>query len=84
MQRLAKKKRVKIVVSNLMMMSFEFTESFDDSTNMKKNEKNVKNVKKIDIVVMIKTLFEKKNRKIIDFKKRVSHALKNDFNISNI
>ena len=67
-----------------MMMSFESAEDSDDSTNVKENEKNVKNVKKTDVVVMIKTLFEKKDRKIIDFKKRVSHASKDDFNISNI
>ena len=66
------------------MMSFEFAKNFDDSTNVKTNEKNVKNMKKIDLVVMIKALFEKKNHRIIDFKKRVSHASKNDFDVSNI
>ena len=66
------------------MVSSEFAKNFDDSTNMKKNEKNVKNVKEIDVVVMIKALFEKKDCRIIDFKKRVSHALKDDFDVSNI
>ena len=33
---------------------------------------------------MIKTLFEKKNCKIIDIQKHVSHIAKNDFEVSSI
>ena len=65
-------------------MSSESAENSDDSTDVKEGEENVKNVKRTDVVVMIKTLFEKKDRKIINFKKRVSHALKDDFDVSSI
>ena len=48
------------------------------------NDENDENVEKINVFFIVKKLFDQKNRKIIDFTKRVHDLKKNHVDVSNI
>ena len=48
------------------------------------NDENNENVERINALFIVKKLFDQKNRKIIDFKKRVNNVKENHVDVSNI
>ena len=56
----------------------------DEKKKNSENDENDENVEKINVFLIVKRLFDQKDRRIIDFKKRVSDVKEDYVNISNI
>ena len=69
----------------LIEVSFDNEKNENQKENEKKNEEQKKeNIERTDVSVIIKKLFDKKDRSITDFKKRVNDVEKDHINVSNI
>ena len=56
----------------------------DEKKKDDKNNENDEDVERINVLLIVKKLFDQKNCKIIDFTKRVNDLKKNYVNVSNI
>ena len=68
------------------VFSIEMNSDNEKKKNKEKNAKNdkkKKNVENINAFLIVKKLFDQKNRNIIDFKKRVNDVKKNHINVSS-
>ena len=88
------KQSSKSKIKNKVFAAFSIEVNFDNDekkndkkkkNNKKKNDnENNKNVEKINVFFIVKKLFDQKNRKIINFTKRVNDVKENYVDVSNI